>query len=148
MSISRALNVSASGLTAERVRMDTISENIANVNTTRGPDGAKKVYKRKHVVFEEAPGGSGSFAGILSRVGGTGGGVRVSRIEPDTGPNKRVYDPSHPDKGPDGYVELPNLEPVAEMVDLITATRAYDAGVTAINATKQMQARALEIGKA
>jgi flagellar basal-body rod protein FlgC len=141
--IARSLEISASGLTAERVRMDVISNNIANIHTTRTAEGGP--YRRRHVLFAEASPESG-FAAAL-RQAFIGRGVRVVAIEADQGPFKRVYDPGHPDAGPDGYVFLPNIEPVMEMVDLITASRAYDAGVSAIGAAKQMQQKALEIGK-
>lgn len=148
MSISSSLEISAGGLTAERLRMDVISENLANINTTRTAAGTP--YRRKHVIFESDEGRGSTFASSLLRAGiakKTGGGVRVAAIEQDQGPFKRVYDPGHPDAGKDGYVLLPNVEPVMEMVDLITATRAFDAGVAAIGAAKQMQQKALEIGK-
>lgn len=148
MSIARSLQISASGLTAERLRMDVISNNIANVNTTKTPEGTP--YRRQHVVFAANEGG-GSFASALRSASGpsgvadtsVGGGVHVVGVEPDRGDFKRVKDPD----SPTGYTLLPNIEPVMEMVDLITATRAYDAGVTAIGAAKQMQQKALEIGR-
>ena len=143
MSISKSLSISASGLTAERLRMDVISNNIANVNTTVTAEGTP--YRRQSVVFGENPSTS-NFAAALRFAGGSqesGGGVRVLSIETDRGPFKQVPDPN----SPTGYSYLPNIEPVMEMVDLITATRAYDAGVTAIGAAKQMQQKALEIGK-
>ena len=143
MSISKSLSISASGLTAERLRMDVISNNIANVNTTVTPEGTP--YRRQTVVFGANEGNSFASA-LTSARGGTadpGGGVHVLRIEKDRGPFKQVPDPN----SPTGYAELPNIEPVMEMVDLITATRAYDAGVTAIGAAKQMQQKALDIGK-
>jgi flagellar basal-body rod protein FlgC len=143
MGIAQSLEISASGLTAERLRMDVISNNLANVNTTRTPEGGP--YRRRHVVFAEE--GSGGFADFLQGAS-IGGGVQVVAIEPDTTDFKRVRDPGNPDAGPDGYVLMPNIEPVMEMVDLITATRAYDAGVAAVGAAKQMQQKALEIGKA
>ena len=143
MPISRSLEISASGLTAERVRMDVISNNLANVNTTRTTEGGP--YRRRHVVFEAA-GERPGFARALRSASG-GSGVRVAAVAPDRGDFKRVRDPGHPDAGPDGFVLLPNIEPVMEMVDLITATRAYEAGVNAIGAAKQMQQKALEIGK-
>ena len=147
MSISKSLSISASGLTAERLRMDVISNNIANVNTTVTPEGTP--YRRQSVVFaaNESGGSGGSFASALHSAHGggsdAGGGVHVLKIEKDHSPFKHVPDAS----SPTGYIELPNIEPVIEMVDLITATRAYDAGVTAIGAAKQMQQKALEIGK-
>jgi len=143
MRITRSLAISASGLAAERVRMDVISNNLANVNTTRTAEGGP--YRRRHVVFAEGS-EAGGFAAALRQA--SGGGVRVAAIAPDTGDFKRVRDPGHPDAGPDGYVLLPNIEPVMEMVDLISATRAYEAGVSAIGAAKQMQQKALEIGRA
>jgi flagellar basal-body rod protein FlgC len=144
MSIAKSLEISASGLTAERVRMDVISNNIANLNSTRTPNGGP--YRRQHVIFESAGDSGSSFASALKHASESGG-VRVAAVEPDEGDFKRVYEPGHPDAGPDGYVLMPNVEPVMEMVDLITATRAYDAGVSAIGAAKQMQQKALEIGK-
>jgi flagellar basal-body rod protein FlgC len=141
MSISKSLSISASGLTAERLRMDVISNNIANVNTTVTAEGTP--YRRQSVIFGEASTGEGSFASALQGASQQGGGVRVLSIEKDQGPFKQVPDPN----SPTGYTYLPNIEPVMEMVDLITATRAYDAGVTAIGAAKQMQQKALEIGK-
>jgi flagellar basal-body rod protein FlgC len=148
MSINKSLEASASGLTAERLRMDVIAGNVANVHTTRTASGGP--YRRKHVVFEAIDEKAGPFQRFLINAGQrprSGGGVRVSEIAEDQGPLKRVHDPSHPDRDADGYVSLPNIEPVMEMVDLMTAQRAYDAGVTALNAAKQMQQRALDIGK-
>jgi flagellar basal-body rod protein FlgC len=141
MSISKSLKISASGLSAERLRMDVISNNIANVNTTVGADG--QPYRRQSVIFGENS--SSSFASALdsAKSGGDSGGVRVLKIEKDQSPLKQVPDPT----SATGYSYLPNVEPVIEMVDLITATRAYDAGVTAIGAAKQMQQKALEIGR-
>ena len=149
MSLSNSLAISASGLTAERLRLDVISNNIANVNTTRGADG--KPYRRQEVIFAARNSGN-SFQSLLSSANGgaqsAGAGVQVAQIRPDTGPLKRVYDPSNPDADKQtGYVDMPNIEPVIEMVDMISASRAYEAGVTAINAAKQMEARALEIGR-
>ena len=143
-----ALHVSASGLTAQRLRMDTISQNIANINTTRTADGTP--YRRKVTLFEErvaTPDAFGSF--LLSAAGGgsAGLGVRVASILEDDAPFKRVYEPGHPDADADGYVSLPNVEVVTEMVNMISATRSYEANVTSINATKGMCMKALEIGK-
>ena len=148
MSLSNSLAVSASGLTAERLRLDVISNNIANVNTTKGPDG--KPYRRQEVIFA-ARGSGNRFESLLNSAGGNaqagGAGVEVAQIRSDSGPFKRIYDPTSPAKDKDGYVDMPNIEPVIEMVDMISASRAYEAGVTAINAAKQMEARALEIGR-
>jgi len=147
MSIARSLQISASGLTAERLRMDVISNNIANVNTTQTAEGTP--YRRQHVIFAANQSNGGFAAALRSATGGAaadssvGGGVRVASVSPDMGEFKKVKDPD----SPTGYSLLPNVEPVMEMVDLITATRAYDAGVTAIGAAKQMQQKALEIGR-
>ncbi|MDR1440482.1 MAG: flagellar basal body rod protein FlgC [Clostridiales bacterium] len=142
-----ALDISASGLTAERLRMDTISQNIANVNTTRTADG--NPYRRKVTLFEERVGPT-LFDGYLrSAYKGDliGDGVRVASILEDQVPFKTVYDPSHPDANADGYVSMPNVEVVTEMVNMIAATRAYEANVTSINATKSICSKALEIGR-
>lgn len=148
MGIFTAINTAASGLTAERFRMDVISNNIANVNATRTPEGGP--YRRQMVVFEPRDGGS-SFASIMSKKVGanaqTDEGVRVIGIVKSREPFKTVYDPGHPDANQDGYVEMPNVNVVTEMVDMITATRAYEANVTTINTAKSMAMKALEIGK-
>jgi flagellar basal-body rod protein FlgC len=136
------LEISASGLTAERLRMDVTAENLANAQTTRGANG--QPYRRKEVVLQEAP---RSFGATLSRAmgAGTSGGVQVAGVVEDSSPLKRVYDPGHPDADAQGYVSMPNVDTVTEMVDLIGASRAYEANVTAMNAAKQMFARTLEL---
>lgn len=144
MGMFGAIDAAASGLTAERLRMDVISNNIANVNTTRTAEGG--AYRRQVVVFEPRDKES-SFAQILSKQVDTGNGVRVVGINKDSSPTHQVYDPAHPDANKDGYVEMPNVNIVTEMVDMITATRAYEANVTTINAAKSMALKALEIGK-
>ncbi len=142
-----ALDVSASGLTAQRLRMDTISQNIANANTTRTENGTP--YRRKVVEFEEkSP--STPFSQYLSESSRdriAGNGVRVSRIVEDQSDFRKVYDPGHPDADVDGYVHMPNVDILTEMVNMISATRSYEANVTAINTTKGMAVKALEIGK-
>jgi flagellar basal-body rod protein FlgC len=142
MSLFGGLEMSASGLTAERLRMDVTAENLANAQTTRGADG--RPYRRKEVVLQEAP---GSFGATLSAaMGASGGGVQVAGVVEDTvTPLKRVYDPSHPDADARGYVSMPNVDTVTEMVDLIGAQRAYEANVTAMQSAKQMFARTLEL---
>ena len=142
-----ALNVSATGLTAERLRMDVTAENLANAQTTRGADG--QPYRRKEVVLSEVS--SGGFGGQLAKAIGGGasgaqpGGVEVSGITQDATPGKLVYDPGHPDADAKGYVRMPNVDTVAEMVDLISSSRAYEANVTAMNAAKQMFSKTLDI---
>ena len=145
MSFFGGLEISASGLTAERLRMDVTAENLANAQTTRGANG--QLYRRKEVVLQEAP---GSFGATLSQAMGGGpagstGGVQVGGVVEDQTPLKRVYDPGHPDADAQGYVSMPNVDTVTEMVDLISASRAYEANVTAMNAAKQMFAHTLEL---
>lgn len=147
MSFFGSLDIGASGLTAQRVRMDIISQNIANANSTRTEDGTP--YRRKDVLFEERK-GSGSFSDALSSASdklNNGQGVRVTKIVEDQSEFKKVYDPGHPDADEDGYVSMPNVDVVTEMVNMISATRSYEANVTSINATKSMAMKALEIGK-
>lgn len=147
MSVFGALDTSASGMTAERLRTDIIAQNIANVHTTRDADG--NVYRRKLVVFEEKQ--KNSFTDVLNSALGnrtnSSKGVKVSQIVEDESEGRMVYDPSHPDANKEGYVTYPNVNTVTEMTDLIDASRAYEANVTALNATKSMALKALEIGK-
>jgi flagellar basal-body rod protein FlgC len=144
MGMFDALEISASGLTAERLRMDVTAENLANAQTTRGADG--QPYRRKEVVLAERQ-GPGSFGAALHGAMGAkqAGGVEVAAIAQDQTPLKQVYDPGHPDADADGYVQMPNVDPVAEMVDLISAQRAYEANVTAMQAAKSMFAKTLEL---
>ena len=146
MSLFGGLEISASGLTAERLRMDVSAENLANAQTTRGTDG--QPYRRKEVVLQEAPGSFGASlsAAMGAQSGSQGGGVKVAGVVQDTAtPLKRVYDPGHPDADAQGYVSMPNVDTVTEMVDLISAQRAYEANVTAMQAAKQMFSRTLEL---
>ena len=147
MSIFDSFSINASGLTAERYRMDVISENIANIDTTRTEDGTP--YRRKLVTFEEK-GKNGTFASALAKAKGdyVGGGVRVGKTYEDTETEmKMVYDPSHPDADEDGYVTYPNVNTVTEMTNMIDATRAFEANVTVMNSTKGMALKALDIGQ-
>jgi flagellar basal-body rod protein FlgC len=144
MSAFSGMNISASGMSAQRLRMDIISQNIANVNTTRDENG--NPYKRKAVVFSEKD--ATPFQDVFMRTAGViGSGVKVSRIVEDNKPMRRVYDPTHPDADEDGYVNYPNVNVVQEMTDLIDATRSYEANITAFNATKNMALKGLEVGK-
>jgi flagellar basal-body rod protein FlgC len=152
MSLDSSLQISASGLTAERLRLDVISNNIANVNTTRGADG--QPYRRQQVLFAARQEGGGFASALAAARGGqpnaqtTGAGVQVVAIQPDMSRDfKIVHDPGHPDADANGNVKMPNVEPIVEMVDMIAASRAYEAGVTAISSAKQMQQRALDIGR-
>ncbi len=147
MGMFLGIDAAASGLTAERLRMDVISNNLANANTTRTQEGG--AYHRRYVVFKprEDKGGK-SFEKILANTAGNlrpGKGVRAVSIETDETQGPLVYDPGHPDANAEGYVERPNVNIVAEMVDMITAQRAYEANTTTINAAKSMVTKALEI---
>ena len=139
--------ISASALTAERLRMDVIANNIANANTTRTQEGGP--YHRMRVVFAPRYDASRPFAPMLSTMTeqGVPMGVRVTQIQQDPSPSRMVFDPSHPDANAEGYVAYPNVNVVNEMVDMISANRAYDANVTALNASKSMALKALEIGR-
>ena len=142
MSLFGGLEISASALTAERLRMDVVAENLANAQTTRGADG--QPYRRKEVVLQERAGSFGaSLSAAMSK--SSGAGVEVAAVVEDQTPLKRVYDPGHPDADAEGYVSMPNVDTVTEMVDLIGAQRAYEANVTAMQAAKQMFARTLEL---
>ncbi|WP_219836655.1 flagellar basal body rod protein FlgC [Paenibacillus sp. R14(2021)] len=149
MRLTNGFDASASALTAQRLRMDVISSNIANAETTRAQyvNGRYEPYKRKLVVLEPT---SKSFADVLSgQMDGskTTPGVKASRIIEDQTPSKLVYNPTHPDADENGYVKMPNVDVLKEMVDMISASRSYEANVTALNATKGMFVKALEIGK-
>lgn len=143
MGLFQGLDISASGLTANRFRMDVISANIANANTTRARrvDGEWIPYQRQMVVMQPA---QSSFRDVLNR---KLEGVKVTRVVKDETPFKLLYQPEHPDADENGYVRLPNVDLLKEMVDMVTATRSYEANVTAFNASKQMALKALEIGR-
>lgn len=147
MGMFTGIDASASGLTAERLRMDVISNNIANANTTRTAQGG--AYHRRFVVFMPREKELQSFEQMLKQAVGykksSGEGVRAVAIMDDPQQGPLVYDPTHPDANEEGYVEKPNVNIVAEMVDMITASRAYEANTTAINAAKSMAMKALEI---
>ena len=148
MGIFSSFSINASGLTAERLRMDIISENIANANTTRTEDG--NPYKRKVVVFEEKGiRNSDTFSHVLGSVSKNyaGKGVKVAKVFEDNKTEMNmVYDPSNPDADENGYVTYPNVNTVTEMTNLIDASRAYEANATAFNASKNMATRGLELG--
>ncbi len=125
-----SIDISASGLNAQRLRLDLVAENLANVETTRTAEGG--AYKRLQAVLE---------------ADATTGGVQVSSVKADDSAPQRVYKPGHPDADAEGYVAMPNVNPIEEMVDLVSATRAYEANVTALNASKAMTQKALDIGR-
>lgn len=171
MGLFQSMDTSASALTAGRLRLEVIAENLANIHTTRTAAGGP--FRRKIVTM--APQGEGTFTAMVGkalaarlpaprgsvlvgppdrgwggRAGSAGrrpGGVRVDGIYGDPRPFQKVYDPSHPDAGEDGFVLMPNVNLVEEMVELVSASRAYEANVTAFNATRHMAMRALEIGR-
>lgn len=150
MRISNGFDVSASALTAQRLRMDVISSNIANADTTRAQvvDGKVQPYRRKVTVLSENE--SSPFANQLKTAmngKSSASGVKVTQIQEDQEPFKLVYNPTHPDADANGYVQMPNVDIAKEMVDMISASRSYEANVTALNATKAMITKALQIGK-
>jgi flagellar basal-body rod protein FlgC len=148
MGFMESLSISASGMTAERLRMDVIANNIANANTTRTPGGGP--YRRQQVIYSSM---GSSFQDTLAGLqGGSPGdqsgstnGVRVAGIVPDNSPFKQVYDPGNPDANKQGYVNMPNVDTVTEMVDMMSATRAYEADVAAVQAIKSMAEKAMNI---
>ena len=142
MGFLSGMDISAPGLNAQRLRMDVISENIANIDTTRTEDGTP--YTRKYVVLEER---ESNFSDVLKgKAEEVRGGVRVAEIGLDTTDYKLVYDPTHPDANEEGYVQMPNVDLSQEIVNMISAYRSYEANVTAFNAYKNMAVKSLEIG--
>ena len=141
MGLFDSLGISGSGLTAQRLRMDVTAENLANAQSVG--------YQRKEVVVREAAGDGGFGGALRTAMAGSGsaagGGVEVAQIAQDSTPGRRVYDPGHPDADRQGYVTLPNVNPVTEMVDLIDASRAYEANVTAMSTAKQMFTKTLDL---
>jgi len=159
----KSLNIPGSGLTAEQYRLNIISQNITNAETTRTASGGP--YRRKVPIYQEVTHeresfgigrgkliGGVNFSGYLSKLaaaksGSVNGGVRIPKVVEDPSPGKMVYDPEHPDADENGYVEYPNVEMVQEMVNMMGASRSYEANVQSLNAMKAMAMRALEIGK-
>lgn len=153
MGLFDAIDVAGSGLSAERLRMDVVAGNLANAQTTQGANG--QPYRRREVVLQEA--GESSFgtmlSGAMAGTSGAGGpgatsaanGVQVAGVVEDDAPARRVYDPGHPDADAQGYVSLPNVNPVTEMVDLIGASCAYEANVTAMQTAKSLFTKTLEL---
>ena len=142
MSLFSGIDISASGLTAQRLRMDVVSNNIANVNTTRTEEGGP--YRKKMPVFKSRL--QQEMNNIANENQNIGNGVKVSQIRESSQPPKLVYKPNHPDADENGYVQMPNINIVSEMTDMISASRAYEANVTAVNTSKQMVKSALQIG--
>lgn len=145
MDYSTGLRVSSSGMTAQRMRMNTISSNIANINTTRTPEGGP--YRRKDVVFESMP-ETRNFGEILtSEPDRNVQRVQVTDVSVDQGAPNYKYEPNHPDANEEGYVAYPNINLMEEMANMIQATRSYEANVSAMQATKDMAVSGLEIGR-
>jgi flagellar basal-body rod protein FlgC len=161
MAFFSALRIAGSSLTAQRLRTDVIANNVANMNTTRTAEGGP--YRRQQVVFTprqepasfrqllfartlaSLPGAPASSAALAA--GRPGQGVQVAAVGPDNRPGKRVFEPDHPDADLEGFVEYPDIDPVTEMADMLSASRAYEASVTTLNAAKSMALKALEIGR-
>ena len=157
-------DIAASGMHAQRIKMDTVSSNIANVNTTRNEFGEKEVYRKKEVTFKEmaiknnhsfpkgnanvvfdAPNEPYLVGGVSIGNEGISKGVMVESIADADNPTRIVYDPSHPDADENGYVELPNVNVVEEMVNMVNASRAYEANITLAQTTKTMIQSAINI---
>ncbi|MFR2805451.1 MAG: flagellar basal body rod protein FlgC [Faecalispora jeddahensis] len=146
MAFLSSLDISASALTAERFRMDVISENMANSSTTRTENGGS--YRRKLVVLQTQGEDQSRFRRIFqNQLQQVGQGVQVAQVAEDPSDFTPVYDPTHPDANADGYVMMPNVDPVKETVDMMAATRAYEANLTMFNAVKNMAVKALEMGR-
>ena len=145
MALFTGMNINASGMSAERLRLDVISENIANANTTRTKEGGP--YVRKNVIFTEKVSTADSFGEVLNRtISGIGNGVKVTAITKDTDTDMNlVYEPSHPDADENGYVLYPHVNILTEMTDLIDASRAFEANTTAFEASKNVASRGLSI---
>lgn len=142
MDIFSAFKISASGLSAQRIRMNVIASNLANINTTRTPEGGP--YKKKGVVFAAVP----VFRELLdSELGKNLKGVKAVNIVESKNQPIQVFDPSHPDADDKGYVYMPNINSIEEMINMLSAARSYEANITAINAAKNMAVKALEIGR-
>lgn len=139
MDIFTTFDISASALKAQRIRLNTISSNLANVETTSTPEGGP--YKKKSVYFQT------KAISFKEELDSSIQGVEVTKILEDTDPPKKVYDPSHPDAAEDGYVDMPNISVLKEMVDMMSATRSYEANTTVIKSAKRMALKALEIGR-
>jgi flagellar basal-body rod protein FlgC len=144
MGVIGALRIAGSALTAQRLRMDVTSSNIANAETTRSSEGGP--YRRSRVVFASLGLSAPADSTMVQPNAGTGG-VYVQDVVRDQTPPKRMYEPDHPDADADGYVDMPNIDMVTEMTDMLAASRAYEANITTINVAKNMAQRALDIGR-
>jgi flagellar basal-body rod protein FlgC len=143
MDFFSAMEVISSGLTSQRVRLNTTSSNLANANTTRTEEGGP--YKRRDPIYRAT--NLGQKGGFSDNLNSAMRGVEVTEIVKDDAPARKVFDPQHPDAGEDGYVEFPNVNMVEEMVNMVMASRAYEAGVTAMRSVKGMANKAIGIGR-
>ncbi len=143
MSLFSALSVSASGLQAQRTRAELLVENLANAETTRTPEGGP--YRRKDTVFSAEPVASPFGSVFENEIGAQGTGVRVSDVIEDTSAPEKRYLPGHPDADAQGYVAFPHINPAEDMVDLMSATRSYEANVAAITAVKDMITHSIDL---
>lgn len=144
MDLITALKISASGLSAQRTRINVLSSNLANANSTRNADGTGP-FQRKNPIFKEIR--AAEFDSALDRESKKLAGVKVDRIQTDTTPGNRIYDPTHPDADKDGYITMPNVNMVTELTDIMSTSRAYEANVSAMSAAKSMINAVLQIGK-
>ncbi|MBI5815795.1 MAG: flagellar basal body rod protein FlgC [Nitrospinae bacterium] len=142
MDFLSAMKIGSSGMSLQRTRMNVISSNLANINTTRTPEGGP--YRKKSVVAEASPVSGEGFGGALDNAIQ---GVKVVDVKDDKSEPRMVYDPSHPDADENGYVAMPNVNVMEEMVDMINASRSYEANAAAVSAAKSMAQKALEIGQ-
>ena len=144
MDLMTAIKISASGLAAQRLRLNVLSSNLANANSTRSADGSGP-YRRKDPIFQEV--GAGEFDKALDKASQNLSGVKVTEVVEDTKPGLRVYDPGHADADQDGYVTMPNVNPVTELTDIMQTSSSYEANVTAIRTAREMISAALSIGR-
>ena len=145
MDFLTALQISSSALSAQRLRMDVISSNLANISTTRSPEGGP--YRRREVVFASQPVDNGFGEALKMEIDNNLQKVEVADVAIDSRPPKLIYDPGHPDANASGYVGVPDINVIEEMVNVLSATRSYEANVAVVNATKSMVTKALEIGR-
>jgi flagellar basal-body rod protein FlgC len=145
MDFLTALQISSSALSAQRLRMDVISSNLANISTTRSPEGGP--YRRREVVFASQPVDNGFGEMLKTEIDNNLQKVEVVDVVIDARPPKMIYEPGHPDANASGYVEVPDINVIEEMVNILSATRSYEANVAVANATKSMATKALEIGR-
>lgn len=147
MDLFKIFSVSGSGMAAQRSRMTVVAGNLANAETTRTPDGGP--YRRRDIIFQSAPTDS-EFAAQLGELGESSNaaqGVEVVGVKQSSRPPRKIFDPNHPDANPDGYVSLPDINPMEEMVDMLSAVRSYEANLTTYNTTKSLIRKILDIGR-